>query len=103
MSNRTFTKDFALLSWTWRLPWLVYWRFNSLRVSPKRHCLSVLSRALRYCWWGEDYRPMKYCVFLLASGIGLWAGGQEPVTGAVSYTHLRAHETDSYLVCRLLL
>ena len=25
----------------------------------------------------------------------------EPV--AVSYTHLRAHETDSYLVCRLLL
>src|SRR5680860_1863739 len=24
-------------------------------------------------------------------------------TPAVSYTHLRAHETDSYLVCRLLL
>src|SRR5664279_5743166 len=24
-------------------------------------------------------------------------------TGSVSYTHLRAHETDSYLVCRLLL
>src|SRR5664279_3236084 len=24
-------------------------------------------------------------------------------TGPVSYTHLRAHETDSYLVCRLLL
>src|SRR5664279_6377923 len=24
-------------------------------------------------------------------------------TAAVSYTHLRAHETDSYLVCRLLL
>src|SRR5665647_3658046 len=24
-------------------------------------------------------------------------------SGAVSYTHLRAHETDSYLVCRLLL
>src|SRR5665647_2454766 len=23
--------------------------------------------------------------------------------GTVSYTHLRAHETDSYLVCRLLL
>src|SRR5665647_1604680 len=23
--------------------------------------------------------------------------------GSVSYTHLRAHETDSYLVCRLLL
>ena len=26
----------------------------------------------------------------------------EPII-AVSYTHLRAHETDSYLVCRLLL
>ena len=25
------------------------------------------------------------------------------ITRAVSYTHLRAHETDSYLVCRLLL
>src|SRR5665647_3600960 len=25
------------------------------------------------------------------------------VHAAVSYTHLRAHETDSYLVCRLLL
>src|SRR5665647_1646709 len=31
---------------------------------------------------------------------------EPPVRGtgaAVSYTHLRAHETDSYLVCRLLL
>src|SRR5664279_4455950 len=26
-----------------------------------------------------------------------------PCIGSVSYTHLRAHETDSYLVCRLLL
>src|SRR5665647_2113930 len=25
------------------------------------------------------------------------------ILGPVSYTHLRAHETDSYLVCRLLL
>src|SRR5680860_1811123 len=25
------------------------------------------------------------------------------IVTAVSYTHLRAHETDSYLVCRLLL
>src|SRR5680860_1676672 len=27
----------------------------------------------------------------------------EATTSPVSYTHLRAHETDSYLVCRLLL
>src|SRR5680860_1606554 len=42
-----------------------------------------------------------------------WRLGPEPIfgaaaetfhdPGAVSYTHLRAHETDSYLVCRLLL
>ena len=30
---------------------------------------------------------------------GFNAVGSKPV----SYTHLRAHETDSYLVCRLLL
>src|SRR5665647_3835872 len=29
--------------------------------------------------------------------------GYSITVGAVSYTHLRAHETDSYLVCRLLL
>ena len=29
--------------------------------------------------------------------------GQVIGRGSVSYTHLRAHETDSYLVCRLLL
>ena len=31
------------------------------------------------------------------------AHGSVASTKAVSYTHLRAHETDSYLVCRLLL
>src|SRR5680860_1819195 len=31
------------------------------------------------------------------------ATGRWTEYGAVSYTHLRAHETDSYLVCRLLL
>ena len=30
-------------------------------------------------------------------------GTLKEVKDAVSYTHLRAHETDSYLVCRLLL
>src|SRR5665647_2937398 len=34
----------------------------------------------------------RFCQFCLLCGM-------EPV----SYTHLRAHETDSYLVCRLLL
>src|SRR5665647_3826961 len=34
---------------------------------------------------------------------GVDALALEAVVGPVSYTHLRAHETDSYLVCRLLL
>src|SRR5664279_5858771 len=33
----------------------------------------------------------------------LWGEKAIAITEAVSYTHLRAHETDSYLVCRLLL
>src|SRR5664279_682855 len=32
-----------------------------------------------------------------------WDGSSSTRPTAVSYTHLRAHETDSYLVCRLLL
>ena len=35
--------------------------------------------------------------------IGLLAHVDAGKTTPVSYTHLRAHETDSYLVCRLLL
>src|SRR5664279_560442 len=45
----------------------------------------------------------------LADALGtspeLWAGMQSQYdlwVASVSYTHLRAHETDSYLVCRLL-
>src|SRR5665647_2799873 len=34
--------------------------------------------------------------------VKVWRAGSEKVL-PVSYTHLRAHETDSYLVCRLLL
>src|SRR5680860_1156760 len=35
---------------------------------------------------------------------GVWAlDGGARFAKPVSYTHLRAHETDSYLVCRLLL
>src|SRR5680860_9332 len=43
-------------------------------------------------------------LFFLACGVGLLvcAWGLNRVR-PVSYTHLRAHETDSYLVCRLLL
>ena len=40
--------------------------------------------------------------FKAASGVGPKLA-QRIVLESVSYTHLRAHETDSYLVCRLLL
>ena len=40
-----------------------------------------------------------FALLALAGDVGCSSGP----TYAVSYTHLRAHETDSYLVCRLLL
>src|SRR5680860_615794 len=45
---------------------------------------------------------------LAVNGVQVSARATDLTTGrvlfsAVSYTHLRAHETDSYLVCRLLL
>src|SRR5680860_1770188 len=43
----------------------------------------------------ESRRPMDSRTF--------WARPVGRSAHAVSYTHLRAHETDSYLVCRLLL
>ena len=46
---------------------------------------------LRYTLQGDYYLP------------DLALNEEEPTYGTVSYTHLRAHETDSYLVCRLLL
>ena len=43
-----------------------------------------------------EYRDEYYSVNVLG-------GVDDTCDVAVSYTHLRAHETDSYLVCRLLL
>src|SRR5664279_6119431 len=49
-------------------------------------------------------RPPDGLFLLLPAGTAAaFVGVQLAVFGAVSYTHLRAHETDSYLVCRLLL
>src|SRR5665647_3787528 len=42
----------------------------------------------------EGAPPSLRCASRVAIGLAF---------GPVSYTHLRAHETDSYLVCRLLL
>ena len=43
----------------------------------------------------------KVCTYLADNGVNILDISQTIVP--VSYTHLRAHETDSYLVCRLLL
>ena len=40
---------------------------------------------------------------LRAGVVGAGVFGGFHASKSVSYTHLRAHETDSYLVCRLLL
>src|SRR5680860_1846437 len=43
------------------------------------------------------------CSASTGSSGAIWARSASSSLSAVSYTHLRAHETDSYLVCRLLL
>src|SRR5680860_903027 len=54
-------------------------------------------------------RAADYCVNLGGMTLAVpgatdsWHSRNTLSSGTVSYTHLRAHETDSYLVCRLLL
>src|SRR5680860_1615113 len=62
-------------------------RVESLRVEGATDPLDSLVRGPRRC---QDERSREH----FGGGMRGWA---------VSYTHLRAHETDSYLVCRLLL
>src|SRR5680860_966789 len=71
---------------------------------------SNLGRVVNGCRSWSDHAPGK-----VGRGGGAWAAphrssprhwpGSGPPSrcASVSYTHLRAHETDSYLVCRLLL
>ena len=53
----------------------------------------------------DNSSPKIYTEFLPISRADMEARGWDQLdfVVAVSYTHLRAHETDSYLVCRLLL
>ena len=50
-------------------------------------------------WWNPD----KYLGPAALLQANRWIKDSRDEYKAVSYTHLRAHETDSYLVCRLLL
>src|SRR5665647_1081806 len=67
-------------------------RYGAIRVSQAGLLICALGLAL--CTVNS--------VPVIALGALLIGIGYGPVT-PVSYTHLRAHETDSYLVCRLLL
>ena len=60
-------------------------------------CIHGNMAALEAVWddLGNQNIDQLYCLGDLV--------GYGPYPNAVSYTHLRAHETDSYLVCRLLL
>src|SRR5664279_3640836 len=48
------------------------------------------------------YAVVHHCSKTVVA-VAYGSGGVVITHGSVSYTHLRAHETDSYLVCRLLL
>ena len=60
-------------------------------------CLALLYAAIFHAWQGRTLGGLGW--FILASLAGFAAGH----FAAVSYTHLRAHETVLDLVCRLLL
>src|SRR5665647_3780324 len=65
-------------------------RFSGINVTPtKPPSLSCGVTSLRIC---SPLRSTTHTIGLFGDCLV-----------AVSYTHLRAHETDSYLVCRLLL
>src|SRR5665647_1845350 len=61
--------------------------------------LPHVQRALGFSGNGLEWVVNAYA---LTFGGLLLLGGRLGDIMAVSYTHLRAHETDSYLVCRLL-
>src|SRR5665647_3865735 len=72
------------------------------RVDSRRsaHCIG---RRASLCEW-TLWRPYSAQPQVDAELGALKTASKQPsVQTAVSYTHLRAHETDSYLVCRLLL
>src|SRR5665647_1583767 len=56
--------------------------------------------------WTNALHGITTVIHLAARVHVMHEGAENPLEEfrkAVSYTHLRAHETDSYLVCRLLL
>src|SRR5664279_2022682 len=70
---------------------------------PQRSCCKASSCSIDENSVGTPKKMLGLYLFISAN-IKAGVGRSELSTVvAVSYTHLRAHETDSYLVCRLLL
>src|SRR5450759_255067 len=64
-------------------------------------CLNFYIRRQRQIFISDSLRSAFYFVSRLRSGV--WIPQQCVSVRAVSYTHLRAHETRHDLVCRILL
>ena len=75
-------------------------RWNK-KLSLKKRLLTVIEK--NFINYGFD--PLETPSFELSENIGSFLAEDEnnPMSDAVSYTHLRAHETRHDLVCRLLL
>src|SRR5680860_1813128 len=85
--------------------------YRFVPVTPATHC-RILNRPLgqntleSIFGWNRPFEregldPIIFDLLEKADALKSEAGRFK--SRAVSYTHLRAHETDSYLVCRLLL
>ena len=97
----------GLLLWSRRMPTLAGFVLG-LGAAMKLYPLFFFGAILVLCW-----RTGRWAVFVrsLVAGIVAWLLVNVPFmltafdqwSRSVSYTHLRAHETVSYIVCRLLL
>src|SRR5665647_3835081 len=76
-------------------------RTGQYRQFPIIGCGLLIGSLFGFHYVGADTALWRTMILMLFFGLGLGCNMQ-PLT-PVSYTHLRAHETDSYLVCRLLL
>src|SRR5664279_6099395 len=71
-------------------------------VIPSIDLRTAIDRRHSFRLYRDEALTLDELSFLLWCTQGVKAVTKRPCT-PVSYTHLRAHETDSYLVCRLLL
>ena len=94
---------FSLSKWRMREESLSYNNFDSI-IKEKKVLINKLNK-LKKNDSKFNHSKKKYMDILYRQKILLLISQKKifRTFGSVSYTHLRAHETDSYLVCRLLL